>query len=127
MECNPDYSFPMKSLLLALVSVLIVSPALSQGLVLDSAGRRPEGTVRVPGGPLMPIALMDPERSMAGTPVAPYWLERYEVTNRDFAAFVEAHGYEDPRWWPPAMERDGEVVTWLDHVTDEEYDPESRR
>jgi ergothioneine biosynthesis protein EgtB len=31
--------------------------------------------------------------------VAPFSMERHDVTNEAFAEFVEAGGYSDPRWW----------------------------
>jgi formylglycine-generating enzyme required for sulfatase activity/dienelactone hydrolase/tRNA A-37 threonylcarbamoyl transferase component Bud32 len=40
-----------------------------------------------------------------------YLVDRYEVTNRRFKAFVDAGGYADSSWWPP-FERDGRRVPW---------------
>jgi pimeloyl-ACP methyl ester carboxylesterase/predicted Ser/Thr protein kinase len=34
-----------------------------------------------------------------GVQLTDYWLDRTEVTNRDFKAFVERGGYEDARYW----------------------------
>ena len=44
--------------------------------------------VFVPGGAEGDVQLTD------------YWLDRSEVTNRDFKAFVDRGGYEDARYWP---------------------------
>jgi len=31
--------------------------------------------------------------------VAPFEIAKYPITNAQFAKFVEAHGYDQPRWW----------------------------
>ena len=31
--------------------------------------------------------------------VAPYFIDRYEVTNREFKEFLDAGGYGDERYW----------------------------
>ena len=28
-----------------------------------------------------------------------YWIDKYEVSNRQFRDFVRANGYSDPRFW----------------------------
>lgn len=57
----------------------------------------PEDMVRVPGG-----------QASVGSPglehlpavgLASYHLDRHEVTNREFARFVDAGGYDDPSYW----------------------------
>ncbi len=30
-----------------------------------------------------------------------FWIGRYEVTNEEYAAFIDAGGYENPEWWNP--------------------------
>jgi hypothetical protein len=94
-------------------------------LELDLLGQRPAGTVRVPGGPLARVPLIRPVRFLAGTPVEPYYLERYEVTNRQYKEFVDAGGYSRPEWWPSAMERGGRDVPWNEAV-DAFRDPTGR-
>ena len=72
---------------------------------LDTSATLPEGKVRVPGW----TELID------GAPVtfADYFLDRTEVTNTQFKAFVDAGGYENPDFWDPVV-RDGEVVPWAE-------------
>lgn len=38
--------------------------------------------------------------------IAPFWIGRFPVTNAEFACFMAAGGYEDPRWWDTAAGRD---------------------
>ncbi len=77
--------------------------AFARGFVLDPEGARPGGMVRVPGGPYVrpgfpPVELAD------------YWLDRYEVTNRQFKEFVDAGGYQREEYWTePFMEGEREL------------------
>ena len=86
--------------------------------------------VLVPAGPFTmgtdtePWAL-DNERPAHAVDLPAYWIDTAPVTNAQFAAFVDAGGYDNPRWWsergwahrleaglvaPQFWERDGE--TW---------------
>ena len=85
---------------------------LAQGLVLDRVGTRPAGTVRIPGGRLEGPVLLPPVRFLAGVELEPYYLERYEVTNREFKEFVDAGGYHEPAWWASIMVRGGREIPW---------------
>ena len=42
----------------------------------------------------------------------PYDIDRYEVTNREFQAFVDRGGYEKPQYWPAEFHRDGQTLNW---------------
>ena len=87
---------------------------LAQGLHLDSAGSWPAGMVRIPGGTVRELPTLRP----TGLPVvtlAGYFLDRYEVTNRQYREFVTAGGYQERRWWP-AFERDGDKLAWEEAV-----------
>ena len=77
--------------------------AFAQGFTLDPVGSRPDGMVRVPGGPF----------AWPGFPpveIGDYWLDRYEVTNRKFKAFVDAGGYEKEAYWTEPFVGEGRVV-----------------
>jgi eukaryotic-like serine/threonine-protein kinase len=58
---------------------------------LVPTGTAPAGMVRVPAGRI----------AVAGVTVelGPYWFDRFEVTNAEFQAFIDAGGYTDPQWW----------------------------
>src|SRR6478735_2947818 len=54
-----------------------------------------------------------------GTTVAlpDYWLDRLEVTNRQFKAFVDAGGYQNERFWTePFVDEHGRRMSWAQAV-----------
>jgi hypothetical protein len=77
--------------------------AFGSGFNLDPVGSRPAGMVRAPGGPYTRLYFPTVE-------LDDYWLDRYEVTNRQFKAFVDAGGYErEELWTEPFVEKDREL------------------
>jgi formylglycine-generating enzyme required for sulfatase activity/dienelactone hydrolase len=76
---------------------------------LHRAGDAPTGTVFVPGGRFMERPLTD------------FWIDRHEVTNREFKRFIERGGYQNPAFWgelerasPPLFGRLGSAVEFSD-------------
>ena len=63
---------------------------------LDHEGTVPAGMIHVP----------------AQTPVESFWLDKFEVTNRRFSAFIASGGYQAPRYWQHPFVRDGRTLTW---------------
>lgn len=63
---------------------------------LPARGTAPPGMVFVP---------VDTFKSPASGTIkgSPFWLDRFEVTNRQFQAFVDAGGFTERRWWPPGI------------------------
>ncbi|TFG45167.1 MAG: hypothetical protein E4H41_05785 [Gemmatimonadales bacterium] len=60
----------------------------------------PNGMVVVPGGP---YALVSPDLPLGLTAdLQPFFLDRFEVTNADYAAFLRSAGYETPASWRTA-------------------------
>ena len=45
-----------------------------------------------------------------------FWLDRYEVKNKDFQAFVDAGGYENPEYWTEPFLQDGREIPWQEAV-----------
>jgi eukaryotic-like serine/threonine-protein kinase len=45
-----------------------------------------------------------------GPPAA--WLDKYEVSNRQFKAFVDAGGYQKPQYWKQPFVKDGKNLSW---------------
>jgi formylglycine-generating enzyme required for sulfatase activity len=59
---------------------------------------KPENWVPIPGGSV-PLELAGFGCPPTMQPVAAFAISRYPVTNAQFAPFVEAGGYMNPRWW----------------------------
>ncbi|WP_129842056.1 ergothioneine biosynthesis protein EgtB [Streptomyces sp. RFCAC02] len=75
--------------------------------------------VLVPGGPFTmgtdPLAdpwALDNERPAHTAHVAPFWLDTVPVTNADYQRFIDAGGYDDPRWWHPDGRRHLRRTGW---------------
>jgi eukaryotic-like serine/threonine-protein kinase len=75
---------------------------------LHPAGDAPPGMVYVPPGP---SNLLFTRRS-AG--LAEFWIDRFEVTNRQFKDFVDQGGYESPNYWAEALLEGGSSMSWED-------------
>jgi eukaryotic-like serine/threonine-protein kinase len=75
------------------------SPAL-----LHATGSAPAGMVWVPAS----------GREISGKPVAiaPFWLDKFEVTNGEFKRFVDAGGYRKREYWTQPLRKDGRDVPW---------------
>jgi len=79
-------------------------------LGLDEAALAPAGMVRVPGE-----TCSLPQFQISSAPAVPledYWIDRFEVTNKDYRAFVDAGGYGERRYWKHPFERDGRILSW---------------
>lgn len=74
-------------------------------LKLHPPGTAPEGMVYVPGGTHQYGAAPAIE-------LAPYWIDRFEVTNAQFKPFVDAGGYRRRELWKHAFVREGKAVAW---------------
>jgi len=72
---------------------------------LEPLGSTPPGMVRVPGGPYRygPAPAVELED---------YWLDKYEVTNKEFKEFVDAGGYRKPEYWKHPFVKDGRELAW---------------
>ncbi len=68
-------------------------------------GAVPQHEVLIPGGPVRLGSdgawAYDNEQPAHEVQVRPFFLDAHPVTNGDYLVFVEAGGYEDPRWWHP--------------------------
>jgi formylglycine-generating enzyme required for sulfatase activity/fermentation-respiration switch protein FrsA (DUF1100 family) len=73
---------------------------------LDTEASLPDGKVRVPGW----------QENVNGEVIhfEDYFLGRYEVTNREYKAFVDAGGYSDRRYWRHAIMRGSAELPWQD-------------
>jgi predicted Ser/Thr protein kinase/dienelactone hydrolase len=79
---------------------------------LDAEIAAPVGMSWVSGGPWVDfigfVGLVGPYR------LPPYFIDRYEVTNREYQKFVDAGGYEKREYWAKTFVRNGREMTWED-------------
>ena len=74
-------------------------------IVLRPEASAQPGMVPVPGGTY--------SVGIAGTVTLPdFWMDRVEVTNRDFKRFVDAGGYRNPKFWTEPFRDGSEVVSF---------------
>jgi formylglycine-generating enzyme required for sulfatase activity/pimeloyl-ACP methyl ester carboxylesterase len=65
----------------------------------------PKGMVAVKGGPF--------SVGVSATVKLPdFWIDRLEVTNREFKAFVDAGGYRDAKYWTAPFVEGGRTLPW---------------
>jgi DNA-binding winged helix-turn-helix (wHTH) protein/predicted esterase len=72
---------------------------------LDREGSLPSEMVHVPKQDfqlfgLNPVHLED------------YWMDKYEVTNKQFKEFIDKGGYENRQYWREKFVKDGRVLPW---------------
>ena len=76
---------------------------------LDPAGSAPEGMVRVAGSAVgLPGSLPD---------LRDFWIDRFEVTNRQFKTFVDAGGYRREELWKHPFVENGRTLPWAEAMT----------
>lgn len=91
-------------------------PTLS--FVLDEEAKIPEGMVRVPAAVGFSFLFLTGLDHLAAPALDDFFIDTYEVTNRQFAAFVAAGGYRKPEFWKHPFRKNGTVLTWQDAVAE---------
>jgi len=79
-------------------------------LSLAANGSIPEGMVRIQGGNVT----LDLEGfyDLAAIQIPDYWMDRHEVTNKQFKQFVDSSGYQKPRYWKQPFVENGRTLSW---------------
>jgi formylglycine-generating enzyme required for sulfatase activity/dienelactone hydrolase len=86
----------------------------SVAFTLHTEEDTPAGMVWVPASAAaLPWPLVASEVSLPG-----FWIDRYEVTNRQFKAFVDAGGYEKEEYWKEPFVKDGRLLSWQEAVVE---------
>lgn len=85
------------------VTIIAASlPYLKLSFKLDSKVDIPSGMIRVQGG-----------NSAVGT-LNDFFIDRYEVTNKQFKEFIDSGGYEKENYWKHKFVKNGKEFTWKD-------------
>jgi len=82
-----------------------VFPNVTISFTINPAGASPVGMVYVSGGTFQ-------FHSAAPVELKDYWLDQYEVTNRQFKEFVDHGGYQNRTYWKNNFVRNGRQISW---------------
>jgi serine/threonine protein kinase len=83
---------------------------------LEILGKAPPGMIHVPGG-RYGLDMPGLENIDSAT-VSDYYIDRCEVTNREFKRFVDAGGYQKKEFWNYPFRREGVDLSWEEAMHD---------
>jgi len=81
-------------------------------VTLDESAKIPSGMVRVSPEKLSKTLFIPGYEGMPELALKDYWIDRYEVTNRQYKAFVDQGGYQKREYWKVDFQRDGKHLSW---------------
>jgi dienelactone hydrolase len=91
-------------------AAIFPSPASSRKFKLDSVGTIPENMVRIPAQPTgMNIVGLE---QAGGLLVGEFLMDKFEVNNKQFKAFMDGGGYANKSFWKHPFQRDGKTLSW---------------
>jgi dienelactone hydrolase len=79
---------------------------------MTEIGKGPDGMDPVPALP------SEVEAALGATQFGQFWMDRYEVSNKEFQEFVDSGGYQERRFWTGPFIRQGRELTWEEAMTD---------
>jgi hypothetical protein len=80
-------------------------------VVLDEVSKTPVGMVRVSPDKYPKTLFIPGFEGMPELDLPDYWIDQFEVTNKQYKAFVDAGGYQKPEYWKFDFQRDGKKLT----------------
>jgi formylglycine-generating enzyme required for sulfatase activity/dienelactone hydrolase len=92
---------------------LVFGSGTTLNLSLAALGSIPEEMVRIPGGDV-DLQIPGVEHPVSKVQIPDYWMDRYEVTNKQFKQFVDAGGYRNPAFWKQPFVEDARTLSWED-------------
>jgi predicted Ser/Thr protein kinase/dienelactone hydrolase len=93
------------------------SPEAAQkvNIELDEKGSIPDGMVRIPESTrAVELYGLHTEENF----VPEYLIDKYEVTNGEFKQFVDAGGYQNPKYWEHEFEKSGVILEWQEALSE---------
>ncbi len=88
----------------------ISGPMRVRRFTLDEKDKAPKGMVRVPGE-------IQKYRSLPSIELKDFWLDRFEITNRQYKEFVDQGAYRSQEHWKQRFAKDGRILAWAEAMT----------
>lgn len=90
------------------------SDEITLRLNMDPEQSIPTGMVRIQGGQY--VSLASRFLSVEGIELDDYWMDQYEVTNKEFKRFVDNGGYQKREYWKHPFIKDGQTLPWEEAI-----------
>jgi eukaryotic-like serine/threonine-protein kinase len=81
-------------------------------VALDALDKVPRGMVRVSPESIPKELLIPGYESVPQLPLQDFWIDQFEVTNRQYKAFVDQGGYARREYWKLDFTQDGKSLSW---------------
>jgi len=91
-------------------SAMSIGGSVPFHIQLHTKAETPPGMVWIPLAPAIAINLSGVR--LPETQINAAWMDRYEVTNRQFKEFVDAGGYQKREYWKQPFVKDGKDIPW---------------
>jgi predicted esterase len=89
-----------------------VGQPVAATVTLDESGKIPAGMVRVSPEKYSNALFIPGFEGIPELPLKSYWIDQYEVTNRQFKVFVDQGGYQKREYWKVEFQKDGKHLSW---------------
>ncbi len=94
-----------------------VLPGFDAVVALPTPGSHPPGMVAVSIPPRGMQLTLNGFFYYRPVPAPDYYIDRHEVTNAEFKAFVDVGGYEKRKYWTEPFVREGQTLDWTAVMT----------
>jgi cephalosporin-C deacetylase-like acetyl esterase len=93
-----------------------IGQPVSATVTLDESGKIPSGMVRVSPEKYSNTLFIPGFEGIPELPLKSYWIDQYEVTNRQFKVFVDQGGYQKREYWKVEFQKDGKHLPWEEAI-----------
>ncbi|MFN2529710.1 MAG: protein kinase [Pyrinomonadaceae bacterium] len=97
-------------------SLLVLPPPIRKEQKLFRPNEIAENMVFVPGGDYRLVAWARP--TDARVHLDDFFIDKYEVSNRDYMEFINAGGYLKRQYWKYAFLKDGKMLSWEEAIAE---------
>jgi len=81
-------------------------------VTLDETGKIPPGMVRISPEKYFTTLFIPGYEGMPELELKDFWMDQYEVTNRQFKAFIDQGGYQKREYWKIDFQKAGKQLPW---------------
>ena len=109
---KPGFGTVLRTTLALIPRSVPPGDAVEESVVLDEVAKIPPGMVRVSPEKYYKTLFIPGYDGMPELALKDYWIDQFEVTNRQFKVFVDQGGYQKRDYWKVDFLRDGKNLSW---------------